>query len=198
MEVRTFPPKEVVAAEGEADEALFVIQSGEVAIIHRGGSKLNGTEQLAVLHRGECFGEQALVGGGALGKPSKRKVSAVVHGTQPLTTLMLRPEGLAAVDGIDTWRAELTHAIAHHAVAGVDWAVSGKRESAPDSLRGAMTSGKQAAAAELRPALACERRPARSSPPVALPAARVLPRPMAKASSTRDSTPVSCELSLTC
>ena len=55
MAERTFGAKEVVAAEGEVDEALFVVKSGEVVV--RRGSK----EELVVLKRGECFGEQALL-----------------------------------------------------------------------------------------------------------------------------------------
>ena len=52
------PKGEVVIAEGEIDDSFYVILSGR-AVVKR------NNEQIAVIGRGECFGEMALLGGQA-------------------------------------------------------------------------------------------------------------------------------------
>lgn len=55
----TVPAGEVVAREGENNDCMFVIESGEVSIIKNHGSPNPAT--LATLGPGECFGEMCII-----------------------------------------------------------------------------------------------------------------------------------------
>lgn len=91
MTVRTFSKGDIVVGEGKVDEEVFVIKSGS-AIAKRPAEATSGAP-LAMLSRGECFGEQALVAYNPAGasKPAKRRVSIVANGTAPLVTFVISP-----------------------------------------------------------------------------------------------------------
>lgn len=60
MRAESYPPGAVIAAEGEVGDILFVVGDGKVRISRRlaGG----GEEALAILGRGEAFGEPGMLG----------------------------------------------------------------------------------------------------------------------------------------
>jgi len=59
MDVRTLHRDEVLVTEGAADNSLFVLASGRLAVAHGGGSK---TETVVyVMSPGECAGTRAFV-----------------------------------------------------------------------------------------------------------------------------------------
>jgi len=56
---KMFPPHEVIYKQGDTGDTMFIVQLGQVEIIHRKG----GNEYcLAVLGEGDFFGEMALFG----------------------------------------------------------------------------------------------------------------------------------------
>jgi NADH dehydrogenase len=66
-----FEPGETVFKQGEQGDRLFVIVDGEVEVVREDGA---GTEQvLAVLAKGECFGEMALISGAPRGATARTK-----------------------------------------------------------------------------------------------------------------------------
>lgn len=66
---RVFAPGETIFEEGDAGEALFVIQSGEVELSRRA---LTGRHTIANLGAGEFFGEMCVV----MGEPRSARASA--------------------------------------------------------------------------------------------------------------------------
>ena len=95
----------MVAAEGQVDDALCIIKSGD-AFVRRGAR-----DELTKLHRGEYFGEQALLPR-SLMKQGKRKLSVIAQGSAPLVVLALTAESLEQDDHLLTWAKGLTEAIA--------------------------------------------------------------------------------------
>ena len=66
-----FEPGETVFKQGEQGDRLFVIVDGEVEVVRENGP---GQEQvLAVLAKGECFGEMALISGAPRGATARTK-----------------------------------------------------------------------------------------------------------------------------
>jgi CRP-like cAMP-binding protein len=55
----TVPAGEVIAREGETNDSMFLIETGEVSIIKRFGAANPVT--LATLGPGECFGEMCIL-----------------------------------------------------------------------------------------------------------------------------------------
>lgn len=102
MVERTYGEKEMVANEGELDDAMYVIKSGEALV-----KKSGGKEEVCMLRRGECFGEQALLGAASTIKAGKRRASVAVQG-QELVVLSLTAEALAAIaEPLREWMPEL-------------------------------------------------------------------------------------------
>jgi hypothetical protein len=112
----SFAPGEVVAAEGELDERLLIIQSG-VALVRRADEP----QALATLRRGDCLGEQALVPAESM-RRVRRKASVVVEDGQGLKALSLSLAALSSLPGrqVAVWRTGLVEEIVASAVGGVD------------------------------------------------------------------------------
>ena len=56
---RMYPPNEVIYKQGDTGDTMFIVQLGQVEIIHRRG---NNEYCLAVAGEGDFFGEMALFG----------------------------------------------------------------------------------------------------------------------------------------
>ena len=82
---RTYTPGEALASEGDFDEAIFMIESGEA-----GATKGEGSSHvLATLKRGDCFGEQMLLQLPAGGRRGSRRKASIVCGDSGLVALRL-------------------------------------------------------------------------------------------------------------
>ena len=148
MKRRTHTRGEVVAGEGEPDDTLTIIVSGEVAIT-RTKPETGAIATLATLGRGDCFGEQCLLA--LLGKGSskgssdrftRRRTGVAAHGEAPLAVLSLT---LAAMEALvasgalpETWVLQLAHDLADGATVGVDAATVARGGSAITALLQAM------------------------------------------------------------
>ena len=99
----------MVAAEGQVDDALCIIKSGD-AFVRRGAR-----DELTKLHRGEYFGEQALLPR-SLMKQGKRKLSVIAQGSAPLVVLALTAESLEQDDSTvdQIWRKRYYEPEADH------------------------------------------------------------------------------------
>jgi len=109
-------------AEGDPDRALYVIKSGAALVLRGVGHK--DTEELTMLRRGDCFGEQSL-----LPRPTKRRTSIVASGEEPLIVLELSMDALAKHELLRPWAAELVEVIGVHALPGVDAAIAKRIEN---------------------------------------------------------------------
>ncbi len=58
MHERRYLPGEIVFDEGEEGQALYLVMSGQVAIVRNGG---DGPQQVALLEPGSFFGDMALI-----------------------------------------------------------------------------------------------------------------------------------------
>src|SRR5690606_22354086 len=58
LRVHHYEPGETVIAEGEIGRQLFIVKNGEAEVFHPGG-ETGEAEVVALLHRGEVFGEKA-------------------------------------------------------------------------------------------------------------------------------------------
>jgi CRP/FNR family transcriptional regulator len=54
---KVFKNGEVIVQQGEAGDCMYVIQQGEVEVVHQAGTE---QQQLAVLGEGDFFGEMAI------------------------------------------------------------------------------------------------------------------------------------------
>jgi CRP-like cAMP-binding protein len=116
MEEHEWAMKDVVAAEGTADEAVHVVVSGEAVVRKAQGSRVD----VATLRRGDCFGEGCLLRAEGTTKPAKRKTTVCVAGTKPLVTFTIRPEVLHGLPFMLSWLAALVHELAESSHAGID------------------------------------------------------------------------------
>lgn len=91
LPVRICTPGEVVIAEGNANERLYWVESGEFAVWKGPVNDPQGV-QVAVLRRGECFGEMTVLQGGA--------ASASLVALQPAALRELRLADLPESGGI--------------------------------------------------------------------------------------------------
>lgn len=103
LRVRRFRRNEVVFHEGDPGDSLYVIESGSVKIIL---ASAEGEEAIiATLHRGDFFGELALLDGAAR--------SATATTVEPTSTLVLSREPfLALIDSEPSLRAALLASLA--------------------------------------------------------------------------------------
>jgi CRP-like cAMP-binding protein len=153
----TFENKQVAVAEGTHDSALYIVKSGTGVVLPAGSSSastttadrrqsLSGgggrkgslraadsiqtgskTKELAVLQRGDAFGEVGLL---HVDSPSraKRKMSVVARGDAPLVTLKLTSSAILETEsparaGLAAWHGELLGHIertASEGLSGVD------------------------------------------------------------------------------
>lgn len=67
---------ETICAQGDVGECMFVVQLGRVRVVREGAG---GEEQLAILERGDCFGEMAIL--------DREKRSATVRALGPARVL---------------------------------------------------------------------------------------------------------------
>ncbi len=80
---RKYAEGETIVREGDFDSEMFIIQKGSVRV----AKKVNGEEvELSVLHRGDFFGEMALL--------ESLPRSATVKAVEPTTIQVIQPGGL--------------------------------------------------------------------------------------------------------
>jgi CRP-like cAMP-binding protein len=157
----SFEPKQVIALESEYDAAIHLIKHGEV-IVRR--DKQEGDHgPIATLHRGDCFGEQALLPPEEM-KPSKRRTTVVASAREKVVTLSLTPASFAELRalgsigeddfleersvssavgvsaGLETWAEKLIHNIKASIIPGIDSIVAEKVESAGGEITAVIPS----------------------------------------------------------
>ena len=110
-----------VVREGEYDELLHVIKSGEAAVVRapRGGEKAT-SKPLCTLRRGDCFGELCLASAAEGVKRTRRRTSVVAKGSEPLVLLTLSPDGCKGRRALEAWQRRMSQAISAEHVRGVD------------------------------------------------------------------------------
>ena len=110
-----------VVREGEYDELLHVIKSGEAAVVRapRGGEKAT-SKPLCTLRRGDCFGELCLASAAEGIKRTRRRTSVVAKGSEPLVLLTLSPDGCKGRRALEAWQRRMSQAISAEHVRGVD------------------------------------------------------------------------------
>ena len=132
MHRKTYGCGDVIASKGEIDEALCIIESGEVTVAKDADS--GGGMPILTLKRGDCFGEQALVTAAATpagrrAQGARRKSSIIVPaGATSVVTLKLTPQTfqrLRECASLDEWATQLVGDIGARAAKGVD-AVGGQ------------------------------------------------------------------------
>ena len=82
---RTFPAGEVITAQGEVGDELFIVENGFVEVIRSGTTPEAGPRTVVNLGQGQIFGEMALVDHG----PRSATVRAA---SDPTTVLVVHRE----------------------------------------------------------------------------------------------------------
>ncbi len=90
IRVQHYEPGEIIISQDEIGRELFAVQSGEVEVVQRSADR-SGEETIAVLKRGEVFGEKALL------QDTPR--TATVRARTAVDTLVLSREDFGALLG---------------------------------------------------------------------------------------------------
>ena len=84
-QARTFPSGEIITAQGDNGDELFIVQSGFVEVIRAGTTPDVGPRTVVSLGEGQIFGEMALVDHG----PRSATIKAA---SDPTTVLVIHRE----------------------------------------------------------------------------------------------------------
>ncbi len=120
MEELACTENEVITPEGELDSNMYIIRSGEAAVVwNHGGTR----HRLMTLRRGSCYGEQVLAAREGMRKLKRKMSVEALPGASPIVMLVLTPtvvEELSSLDWFQSWSTKLGLHITETAVAGVD------------------------------------------------------------------------------
>ena len=129
MTTRSFSDGEMVLPDNKLDEHIYFVKSGK-AIVSLDSKKVareKGAEQIALLQKCDCFGEQALAtlfqeenGGSKKSsiKVHKRWMNVVADGD--LVVWSLSPAGVRGIDDLKPWLDQLMRDVINDFLPGVD------------------------------------------------------------------------------